>query len=255
MVLKRKRSESDFGSVFSSTQRLDNRSFDFTAMSAMDTARRGFFAQRLTTPAHLPSRTMKRFRDNRPSESDVYRKFNQDQLQPQHSLTSVRLPTEHTLDVLYSAQRRPDEPHHGLTQSPTHTSTELLVQAHAQSHHIPQQRSLHSFWNLPGPSSSTSSLASSPSSSAATSPPSPALAPRSILTNCEDCGAGLGGGDDDVMMDADDHGPGLEEDQTCGACGKTVCFSCSISNLGEHRRCLACAGPKGAAGGSVWMRR
>lgn len=75
MVLKRKRSESDFGSVFSSTQQLDNRGFDFTAMSAMDTARRGFFAQR-TTPAHLPSRTMKRFRDNRPSESEVYRKFN-----------------------------------------------------------------------------------------------------------------------------------------------------------------------------------
>jgi hypothetical protein len=23
-----------------------------------------------------------------------------------------------------------------------------------------------------------------------------------------------------------------------------VCFSCSISNLGDHRRCLACAGPR-----------
>lgn len=28
----------------------------------------------------------------------------------------------------------------------------------------------------------------------------------------------------------------------CGACGKCVCFSCSVSNLGEERRCLGCAG-------------
>jgi hypothetical protein len=78
MLLKRKRSESELASVFSSTQRPDTACFNFDAMSAMDTARRGFFAPRQSTPSHLHSRTRKRFRDNRPSESEVYRKSNQD---------------------------------------------------------------------------------------------------------------------------------------------------------------------------------
>ena len=76
MVLKRKRSESELGSVFSSAQPLPSDCFNFDSVSAMDTARRGFFAPRLSTPSHLHSRTVKRFRDNRPSESEVHRKFN-----------------------------------------------------------------------------------------------------------------------------------------------------------------------------------
>lgn len=48
-------------------------------------------------------------------------------------------------------------------------------------------------------------------------------------------------------MDIDGGGLGAQA-HACGACGKAVCFSCSISNLGEHRRCLACAGPRGWAG-------
>ena len=75
MVLKRKRSDCELGPVFSSDQQMDTGSFNFNSMAAMDTARRGFFAPRLSTPSHLPSRTMKRFRDNRPSESEVHRKF------------------------------------------------------------------------------------------------------------------------------------------------------------------------------------
>ncbi|KAG7284084.1 hypothetical protein NEMBOFW57_010445 [Staphylotrichum longicolle] len=72
MVLKRKRSDCELGPVFSSDQRMDSGSFNFNSMAAMDTARRGFFAPRLPTPSHLPSRTMKRFRDNRPPESEVH---------------------------------------------------------------------------------------------------------------------------------------------------------------------------------------
>ncbi|KAK4236466.1 protein MEMO1 [Achaetomium macrosporum] len=207
MCLKRKRSESEL-SVFPSTQLLNNDRFNFDAMSAMNTARRGFFAPRLSTPSHLPSRTLKRFRDNRPSESEVY---------------------QHTLDVLYSAQ------------------------PHRQSRHGGQQRSLHSFWNVPGPTTSTNSLASSPSSSA-TTPPSPALAPSSTPTNCEDCGTWLGGGDDDdVTMDIDGYGLGLEG-HTCVACGKAVCFSCSISNLGDHRRCLLRMGTREASHAGSWYK-
>ncbi|KAK4153369.1 protein MEMO1 [Chaetomidium leptoderma] len=196
MVLKRKRSESELGSVFISTPRLDGGCFNFDALSAMDTARRGFFASRLSTASHLPGRTMKRFRDNRPSESEIH---------------------QHTLDVLYSAQRWPNEPHYAPPQSPKIVHADAPIQAHTQSHHGCQQRSLHSFWNLPGPAISTSSLTSSPASSAM-SPPSPAIAPRSIPTDCEDCGAGLGGGDHDVMMDVDGYGSGVE-DQACARMG------------------------------------
>ena len=244
------------GLVFSSTENLASTNFNFDAVSAMDTARRGFFAPRLSAPSHLPSRTMKRFRDNRPSETEVHRKFDQIKQPPSlqlQLLTRVCL-LEHTLDVLFSAQRRPHEPQYAAPESPKTASTNGFLQIPSQAYHTNQQRSLHSFWSLPGPSTSASSLASSPSSSAV-SPPSPALAPRSAPTNCEDCGLGLAGGDDgDVMMDVDGYGSG-PDDHICGACGKAVCFSCSISNLGEHRRCLACAGPRGGVGGSGWLRR
>ncbi|KAH6623860.1 hypothetical protein F5144DRAFT_373475 [Chaetomium tenue] len=233
MVLKRKRSDSGIGSVFSSTENVGSNCFNFDALSAMDTARRGFFAPRLSTTSHLPSRTMKRFRDNRPSETEVH---------------------QHTLDVLFSAQRRAHEHQYAAPESPKATNTSAFLQIPAQPYHTSQQRSLHNFWSLPGLTTSTSSLASSPSSSAV-SPPSPALAPRSTPTDCEDCGLRLAGGDDgDVMMDIDGYGSG-PDDHICGACGKAVCFSCSISNLGEHRRCLACAGPRGGVGGSQWLRR
>ncbi|KAK4136256.1 hypothetical protein BT67DRAFT_440409 [Trichocladium antarcticum] len=223
MLLKRKRSECElsYGSIFSSTQQLNNDCFNFDAMAAAETARRGFFSQRHSTPSHLHSRTMKRSRDNRPAESDVY---------------------QHTLDLLYSAQHRPHQPDD--TQSPTTASIIAPSRGHAQTHHaVGRQRSLHSFWNLPRSTASSSTSTLSPASSAA-SFPSPSLAPQSISTHCEDCGVGLGGSEDDVMMDVDGYSLS-REDQICGACGKTVCFSCSISNLGEHRRCLACAVPRG----------
>ncbi|KAL2186039.1 hypothetical protein L209DRAFT_754577 [Thermothelomyces heterothallicus CBS 203.75] len=231
MVLKRKRSESEFGSVFSSTERLDSNTFNFDALLAMDTARHCFFAQRLSTPSHLPSRTLKRFRDNRPSESEIY---------------------QHTLDVLYSAQRQSREHRYASPEPPRFASAVVSLQPQAQTRHGAQQRSLHSFWNLPAPTSSSTSLASSPASSAM-SPPSPNHPPQCLPVNCEDCGARLGGDADDVMMDIADYGF-IQENHVCGACGKTVCFSCSVSNLGEHRRCLACAEPRGG-GGCSWLRR
>ena len=76
MLLKRKRSESEFSfsPVFSSSHSV-NDGFNFNAMSAMDTARRGFFSPRLSVPSHLPSRTLKRFRDSRPPEEEIHREF------------------------------------------------------------------------------------------------------------------------------------------------------------------------------------
>lgn len=44
---------------------------------------------------------------------------------------------------------------------------------------------------------------------------------------------------------------------TCSACSRAVCFSCSVSNLGEQRRCLLCAGRKvaGGAAGSAEKKK
>ncbi|KAK0714266.1 hypothetical protein B0T21DRAFT_375511 [Apiosordaria backusii] len=238
MVVKRKRSDShlnSFSSALASPPRAS--SFNFDAICAMDTARRGFFSPRLPT-SHMPGRTMKRFRDNRPSEEIIH---------------------QHTLHLLYSAQQQQQHqlqaPWPPQVQVTEPTPAPVTSQTHSEQH----QRSLHSFWKLPtriaaAPSSSQSSLASSPS---------PAVMPTSFpviaSTTCDDCGTGLvgsgtGGDQDEMMMDVD----GVVEagEHMCGACGKTVCFSCSVSNLGEHRRCLACAGRRdwGAANKSGWTQ-
>lgn len=34
---------------------------------------------------------------------------------------------------------------------------------------------------------------------------------------------------------------------SCSACARAVCFSCSVGNLGEQRRCLRCAGRESAS--------
>ena len=49
-------------------------------------------------------------------------------------------------------------------------------------------------------------------------------------------------------------GLGAEGDHACDACGKQVCFHCSVSNLGEQRRCLSCAGRKVWIGGIGWAQ-
>lgn len=142
-----------------------------------------------------------------------------------------------TLDVLYSAQRRLPEPQ---DVTPAFTSiAEESASTQAPVSHGAQQRSLHSFWNIPDPAASTSSLASSPAASTM-SPPSPTYAAQGSLGACEDCGARLVGDDGDVPMT----GAGHDSEPFCGACRKMVCFSCSVSNLGENRRCLACVGSK-----------
>lgn len=79
-LLKRKRSDSELsfssGSTFSSPPRPGSSSFDFCTMAmAMDGRPPAFSPIRSRTPSHLHSRTMKRFRNNRPSDEEVHRKF------------------------------------------------------------------------------------------------------------------------------------------------------------------------------------
>lgn len=86
------------------------------------------------------------------------------------------------------------------------------------------QQSLHRFWNInSAPKAATDYSALN----------------LSAASSCDDCGAQLGG--HDAMMDVEGAGMGR---CTCMVCGKHVCFSCSVSNLGEQTRCLQCAGRK-----------
>lgn len=62
---------------------------------------------------------------------------------------------------------------------------------------------------------------------------------------CEDCGQKLCD-DDESMMDVDDVSGA--QGTSCGVCNKHVCSHCSITDLGERRRCLNCAGTSSRAG-------
>lgn len=166
-----------------------------------------------SVPATLHSRTLKRYRDNRPSDDEVH---------------------QHTLGLLYSAQQRPQQ--FPPQDAPIAAAPEQPVVASSSS---TSQQSLHRFW----------SIGSEPSS--ASSSPGIETPPVLLPTECDDCGSALlaGGGDADEM---DVDCGNAAEDTACGACGKHVCFSCSVSNLGEQKRCLQCAGRRVWVGGIGW---
>ncbi|KAK3367463.1 hypothetical protein B0H63DRAFT_81959 [Podospora didyma] len=101
MVIKRKRSESELSisSTFSSPQRPDNGGFNFRAM--METN-----PPRAFSLSYLPSsRTMKRIRDNRPSEAEVHRITH-----PQPTLQGTATTKQGTANTVTarSAERRSD---------------------------------------------------------------------------------------------------------------------------------------------------
>jgi hypothetical protein len=223
----------------------------------------------LDAPA-LHSRTLKRYRDNRPSDEEVHRKFYEWRAHHHRLSPHSCPPAEHTLDLLYSAQQRQQQEqeqnhhhhhhhlHHGVgpvaqdlvanqTLLPVSTSsdpcplpTPPMTTPSSSSTHDGQQ-SLHRFWNIGSqPSSGTSSPSLAGPLCAAPTP-----------TACDDCGAPLAGsdgaGDDGMDLDGS-----AAQDTACGACGKHVCFSCSVSNLGEEKRCLQCAGRRVWIGGIGW---
>lgn len=132
---------------------------------------------------------------------------------------------ERTLNLLYTAQQH----HPAHISQPNFESRQQLPNVNAAN----SQQSLHRFWNIhSAPSSTVSALGLEQQ----------VLAPP----NCEDCGIALGDGD---YMDIDGCSA---ENHACGACGKQVCFSCSVSNLGEQKRCLHCAGRRARARGFGW---
>ncbi|RYP52325.1 hypothetical protein DL769_010699 [Monosporascus sp. CRB-8-3] len=218
MVLKRKRSESEFSvassSAVSSPPRLfaSTMGIDFTSPSPSGPQSRSM------APAHLPSRTLKRFRDSRPSDEFIHRR---------------------TLNLLYSAAQKQKQQQQQQQQWPEGATAQVQAQPenpHDSGSGSGQQTSLHSFWKLP-PTSAPASIASPPPVDRVIYEP----------TSCEDCGQTLGGEDgsgDSMDIDGLDGG----EQTSCRACGKHVCSHCSITNLGEQRRCLRCAGKRVGAG-------
>ncbi|PHH66250.1 hypothetical protein CDD81_7843 [Ophiocordyceps australis] len=163
MALKRKCSDSELGS--------SPREGSVSSMGG---------ASRDAAP-HLPSRTMKRFRNSRPSEQQVH---------------------EHTLGLLYSAQRQP----RGISP----------IAEPQQSPRVDDsaQQTLHHFWTIRSV---------------------PSRAPLSVVpveqTTCHDCGA-------DMAADIKMHGASM----ACICCAKRVCRACAVANLSQDRRCLHCVG-------------
>lgn len=124
-----------------------------------------------------------------------------------------------------------------LATQPQPQPAPMATETHAQG----AQASLHSFWKLP--------KAAAPSAAAV-----PPLIHRSMYegpTNCEDCGQTLRDeASSEDAMDVDNFG--AEAETGCSGCGKHVCSHCSITNLGQQRRCLICAGKKVWIGGLGW---
>ncbi|KAB5584978.1 hypothetical protein GE09DRAFT_1068936 [Coniochaeta sp. 2T2.1] len=220
-ILKRKRSESEFSlsssSTFSSPPRPGSSNFNFGGTDSTP-IRYG------VAPSHLPSRTLKRLRDNRLSEEQIH---------------------QNTLNLLYSAQQQHN--HNPAAHSSQHpeqslSSSTSTVSSHRQPSpsYSSGQRSLHAYFNIPTPT---------PSPAHANLLPPPiekaALALANTQTNCEDCGTRISSTEDeDGMMDIDGYedAAAVGEAGRCVACAKIVCGGCSVSNLGAERRCLVCAG-------------
>lgn len=289
MLLKRKRSDDELspfspggtGHGLSSPLPSDNGDVDMVMMdtetplspkstmfpSTMQTRSRS------CTPSHLSSRTVKRLRNGRPSDDEVHRKLSDEAssslsssyssssppspsqppssssgpflswgMFPDSLLRDVRASTENTLKMLYQAQNlQPQQPQHHFSPAIQAISMPPPQQPTAP---VQNQPSLHSFWKLPAAPKPASSPFAVPY---AASPSIDAVIDRP--TSCEDCGVGLGG--EDATMD---DGYGFETFiNTCSSCSKAVCFSCSISNLGEQRRCLACAGGETSDVGKKWV--
>jgi hypothetical protein len=249
MVLKRKRSDSEI----STTSSILSSPLSSSNYMNID----GFHSQKpIATPSLFSSRTRKRHRDNRPSESDVHR-MPSSFLPAAQSLTAPS--TEHTLSLLFSAQQQHPQ---SQFQSPSpfpsqsHSHPIASIPSIPSSNETTQQSSLHSFWAIPSARHGSPSSNSSTSSSSNTPDTAPMINSFFQATNCEDCDASLNPQDNDDAMDVDmimdiDMDGG---NHACTSCGKQVCHSCAVSNLGAERKCLNCAGKKqGWVGGIGWM--
>ena len=101
------------------------------------------------------------------------------------------------------------------------------------------QRSLHSFWSIP--SAAPSSTSSTPS------------VERSVYimpTSCDECGSGFSTDNGDDAMEVD--GSCGTGNYACGGCTRQICSNCSVSRIGEQRRCVNCTWSNAWEGAMGW---
>ena len=238
MTVKRKRSDSGT-SPSSSTATFPSRdpsSSPCPDISMVDDA--SFSAQPIHYPkilsSRLNSRTRKRFRDNRPNQSEIHGTYLLQCIRyafapfPPSRLTTFSLAT--TYERLFLAARSPPPIEHS-------TASQIM-----NTRPSPPQRqsSLHNFWPIA-------------SSTPAVSEPIMAEAPVNVA--CEDCEASLPAQDSDICMGGVDAGATEGADYACRSCGRNVCGTCAIVEIGEGRECLQCriSPRKKWVGGIGWM--
>jgi hypothetical protein len=151
--------------------------------------------------------------------------------------------------MLFSAQKQHQQ--QGPTSPAEHQTQSEFSHSRPREQLQPSQgtqASLHSFWKLP--ISHTAPTVPMPSTTICYPSHQSGFGP----SECEDCGRSLvdiSGGD---SMDVDSDVYAGETSTNCSRCGKHVCSHCCITNLGEQRQCLHCAGKNSWAGGLTWPR-
>jgi hypothetical protein len=238
MVLKRKRSDSEI----STTSSILSSALSSSNFMSLDS----FNTPQIQTPSLFSSRTRKRYRDNRPDENSVHR-MSSLTVASDLTLTSS---AEHTLNLLFSAQQNTQSQSHlqQQLQSSPFSSQAPVSSLPSSTQSSDHQSSLHSFWAISSARSSSPSSVNSSSSSLSNTPNTASHATSYFQpTNCEDCDTSLVSQNDGDSMDVDmmmdiDKVSGAHH--ACSACGKMVCYSCAVSNLGAERKCLSCAGKK-----------
>jgi hypothetical protein len=151
---------------------------------------------------------------------------------------------EHTLSLLFSAQRQSTMP------SPPQQFIEPETQIASEPLHQERgQKSLHAFWHLP------SRLTPSPSNSSAASP----VSQQRRGPFCEDCDKPLFNDSDadEMDMEIDSNASSLFHNFGCRSCRRCVCGQCCVMSLNDGRTCLSCAknglSRKTWVGGIGWM--
>ena len=142
--------------------------------------------------------------------------------------SSLTLKLETTYQILFAAAR----------SSPPLYTPKPIFQGHSQtSQHQP---SLHTFWPLPTPPSSTPQF----------QPPPSQVLP---LLTCEDCDCPLlSPSDVDICMTGMDDMEGCEE-FACRSCGRRVCGACAVVEVGVGRECLSCKTKPGGTVRETWI--
>lgn len=243
-ILKRKRSDSEISTTSSLlSSPLSNPFMNFDSFQSQ---------QQIPTPSLFASRTRKRHRDNRPSQADVHRKLFL--ALSTAELLSLTLSPEHTLSLLFSAQNSHSQPQSFIQQTQQAPIAPVPMNTESGGH----QSSLHSFFTIPSArQSSPSSLSSNSSNQSADTSMHMATMPSLFqATNCDDCDVPLGqGGADGMDVDMMDVDVASGGNYACEQCGRMVCHGCAVSNLGQQRRCLNCAGrrQKVWVGGLGWV--